>query len=167
MARWAYLEIGFDAGTGSLTHVDGREVVDPQGAPSARHVRNQLGNEGWELVSAHISTWLFKREVVVPQQWEYCCLTEDHAGGIRRGEWILVYYQADGNHVENEHRRLGTAIAQLGKCGWQMIGMADPGTDGGYDNTSFFFARPLSIPPTPPTPTIASSDFSHQKQEGM
>ncbi|TMC34925.1 MAG: hypothetical protein E6I59_19070 [Chloroflexi bacterium] len=159
MARWAYLEIGFDPGTGNVTHVDGREVIDPKVAPPARQVRNQLGNEGWELVSVHVSTWLFKREIVVPQQWEYCCLAEDHAGGIRRGEWILVYYQADGNHLEHEHRRLGMALAQLGKAGWQMIGVADPGTDGGFDNTAFYFARPL------PAPLASSSDFSNHKQE--
>ncbi len=80
MARWAYLEIGFDPGTGNVTHVDGREVIDPKVAPPARQVRNQLGNEGWELVSAHVSTWLFKREIVVPQQWEYCCLADRRCG---------------------------------------------------------------------------------------
>ena len=159
MVRWTYLEIGFDPGTGSVSHVDGREVIDPQAAPSARHIRNQLGNEGWELVSAHISTWLFKREISLPQQWEYCCLTEDHAGGIRKGEWILLYYQADGNHVEHEHRRLGTTLANLGKNGWQMTGIADPGRDGGYDNSTFYFARPLAPLPIP------ASDFTDQKLE--
>jgi len=149
MARWTYLEISFNPGTSNVTHVDGLEVIDPHSAPSARQIRNQLGNEGWELVSAHVSTWLFKREIIIPQQWEYCCLTEDHSGGIRRGEWILVYYQADGNHVEHVHRRLGTAMAQLGKNGWQMIGIADPGSEGGYDNTTLYFARPLAPLPAP------------------
>jgi hypothetical protein len=149
MARWTYLEIGFDPGTGNVTHVDGRAVIDPQNAPSARQIRNQLGNEGWELINAHISMWVFKREICVPQLWEYCCLTEDRSGGIRRGEWILVYYQADGNHVEHEHRRMGTTMAHLGKNGWQMIGIADPGRDGGYDSTTFYFARPLAPLPAP------------------
>ena len=160
MKRWTYLEIGFDPGTVNVTHVDGREVIDPNSAPSARQIRNQLGNEGWELVSAHVSTWLFKREIMIPQQWEYCCLTEDHSGGIRRGEWILVYYQADGNHVEHIHRRLGTAMAQLGKNGWRMIGIADPGSDEGYDNTTLYFARPLA-----PLPA-STTDITEQRLVG-
>ncbi|HVB22742.1 MAG TPA: hypothetical protein VNG51_12430 [Ktedonobacteraceae bacterium] len=144
MTRWAYLEISVDPQTGRVTHIDGKEVTNPQTAPLARQVRNQLGSEGWELVSAQATPWIFKREVVAEQQWEYCCLAEDHAGGLRKGEWILVYYRADGNHVEHEHRRLGTALAQLGKQGWHMTGVATPGSDDAYDNTTFFFARPLS-----------------------
>jgi len=158
--RWTYLEVGLDPDSGKVTSVDGKEVTDLQNAPAARVVRGQLGSEGWELVSASSTTWIFKREVVAAQQWEYCCLAEDHTGGIRKGEWILVYYQADGNHVEHEHRRLGTAIAQLGKNGWQLVGMADPGMSDGYDNTTLFFIRPLSAPNSP------SSNLSDQKQEG-
>ena len=144
MTGWAYLEISIDPETGRVTHIDGKEVTNLQTAPLARNVRHQLGSEGWELVSAMVTTWIFKREMAREQQWEYCCLTEDHAGGIRKGEWILVYYRADGNHVEHEHRRLGTALAQLGKQGWKLTGVASPGSDGAYENTTFFFARPLS-----------------------
>jgi hypothetical protein len=150
MNKWVYLEVGFDPVTGRITYIDGREVTDPLSAPPARQVRSQLGSEGWELVGSTVTTWIFKREMVITPQWEYCCLAEDHAGGIRRGEWILVFYRADGNHLEHEHRRLGTAMAQLGKDGWQMIGIADPGSSAGYDNTSFYFARPISSPPSPP-----------------
>lgn len=165
MNRWTYLEVGLDPVTGKVTYIDGREITDQQSAPPARQVRSQLGNEGWELVSVTPTTWLFKREITVAQQaveqqWEYCCLTEDHAGGIRRGEWILVYYRADGNHVEHEHRRLGTALAQLGKNGWQMVGVSDPGKSEGYDNTSFFFARPI----LPSSSLPVSSPY--QVQEG-
>jgi hypothetical protein len=142
--RWAYLEITLDPATGQVTHVDGKPITNLLAAPPARQIRAQLGSEGWELVSAQPNCWIFKREAVVPQQWEYCCLTEDHSGGIRKGQWVLVYYKADGNHVEHEHRRLGTTIAQLGKSGWQLIGIADPGQDERYDNTSFYFARPAA-----------------------
>src|SRR5579863_2683838 len=99
MAKWTYLEISLDPQTGRVTHIDGKEVTNPQMAPLAQQVRNQIGNEGWELVNARETTWIFKRDasdVGTTQQWEYCCLAEDHAGGIRKGEWILVYYRADG-----------------------------------------------------------------------
>src|SRR5712691_3207277 len=158
--KWVYLEVGLDPESGKVTSVDGKEVTDPLNAPSARAARSQLGSEGWELVSASSTTWIFKREVAAAQQWEYCCLAEDQAGGIRKGEWILVYYQADGNHVEHEHRRLGTAIAQLGKNGWQLIGIANPGASAGYDNSTLFFARPL-LPSN-----SSSTNLPDQKQEG-
>lgn len=143
MAKWTYLEISLDPQTGRVTHIDGKEVTNPQMAPLARQVRHQLGSEGWELVNVLEKTWTFKREASTAQQWEYCCLAEDHAGGIRKGEWILVYYRADGNHIEHEHRRLGTTLAQLGNSGWRMTGITNPGGDDIYDNTVFFFARPL------------------------
>ena len=143
MAKWTYLEVSLDPQTGRVTQIDGKDVTNPLMAPFARQVRYQLGNEGWELVNMQPHIWIFKREANNGQQWEYCCLAEDHAGGIRKGEWIQVYYRADGNHIEHEHRHLGTTLAQLGKNGWQMTGITNPGSNSIYDNTVFFFARPL------------------------
>ena len=40
---------------------------------------------------------------------------------------------------------LGTALAQLGKNGWHMTGVASPGSDSAYDECHLLFCSPLSV----------------------
>jgi len=80
-------------------------VIDLNGGrhQPCQSVREPAGNEGWELASAHISAWLFKREVLLSPGANGipASLTEDHAGHSDAGEnGPGLHYQADGNHVE-------------------------------------------------------------------
>ena len=75
------------------------------------------------------------------RQWEYCELRQEIAQGVMHRQYILFYrVNAPSEQVPITHR--DTAIAQLGREGWEMVG-----TSGSFmqDSSGFriHFKRPL------------------------
>lgn len=75
------------------------------------------------------------------QQWEYCELRQDIAQGIMHDQYILFYSPDNGTQREGFGDR-DTAVARLGREGWEMVSVIG-GFDEGSSGFRIFFKRPL------------------------
>jgi hypothetical protein len=71
MQQWEYLfvQIAFDALSGSVKAkiANNKQLPNWRGNPSFAEYCNQLGHQGWELVSTSMwGTYIFKRPVIYP-----------------------------------------------------------------------------------------------------
>ena len=76
------------------------------------------------------------------QAWEYCEIRQEIAQGVMHRQYIL-FYRAGEPSIEETITNRDSAIALLGREGWEMVG-----TVGSFDQGSsgfrIYFKRPLT-----------------------
>lgn len=101
----------------------------------------QLGSDSWELVS-HVALmqttelegvqdtsplgedYIFKRDTESDMQWEYCNIfysVEVEEASDEQAYTVITFFNADGDHEEEEHSDIRRALAMLGENGWELV----------------------------------------------
>ena len=78
------------------------------------------------------------------QMWEYCEIEVTIGGPISRTKGELYIFKPDGKHASRKVK-LGEALAQLGREGWNLVGSsARTGTGlGSKHKINYILKRPI------------------------